>query len=65
MILHTIKTKKQYEDPKTGEMKNRWNDVGTIKQFESEDAKGEGLVVELNMFPTTKFHVFKIEKKEK
>lgn len=58
-----IVTARKYE--KDGEEKKAWLNVGSLVYFPAKDDKEEGYVLELNMYPTTKFYVFKQEKKEK
>ncbi len=45
---------------KDGEEKTQWNRVGTLIYFDAdaESSKEEGFILELSMFPETKFGVF-------
>jgi len=43
---------------KNGEEKTSWNRVGTLVKFDATNGKPEGYLMELNMFPDTKFAVF-------
>lgn len=43
---------------KNGEEKTSWNRVGSLVRFEATNDKPEGYILELNMFPDTKFAVF-------
>jgi len=45
---------------KEGEKKTRWNEVGRLVCF-FEDGIPDGFILELGMFPSTKFKVFPIE----
>jgi hypothetical protein len=49
---------------KNGEEKTAWNRVGTLVYFPKTEEKPAGFVLELNMFPDTKFGVFKDEPRE-
>lgn len=48
---------KEYQT-RDGQTKNEWNNVGKMTFFPAKDGKEEGYLLELNMFPTTKFSVF-------
>lgn len=43
---------------KNGEKKTAWRPVGSLVHFEATEAKPEGFILELNMFPGVKFGVF-------
>jgi hypothetical protein len=43
---------------KDGEEKTAWGNVGKLVYFEATDSKEEGFILELNMFPDTKFGIF-------
>jgi len=43
---------------KDGEERTQWNRVGTLVYFPKTEDKDAGFVLELNMFPDTKFGVF-------
>lgn len=47
-----------------GEEKTQWSNVGKLIKFEATDEKSESFILELNMFPDTKFGVFKDEPKK-
>ena len=48
---------------KDGEEKTAWNRVGTLVKFDAKDGKPESFILELNMYPETKFGVFADEPK--
>jgi hypothetical protein len=56
MQRYNISVPKKYT--KNGEEKTAWKNVGTLVRFEATDTKPEGFILELNMFPETKFGVF-------
>lgn len=41
-----------------GEEKTAWSNVGKLVKFPPKDGKGESYILELAMFPDTKFGVF-------
>lgn len=43
---------------KDGEEKTAWGNVGKLVYFPASEGKDEGFILELNMFPDTKFGVF-------
>jgi hypothetical protein len=43
---------------KDGETKTAWSNVGKLVHFEATGDKPEGFILELSMFPNTKFGVF-------
>ena len=43
---------------KEGQEKTAWKNVGTLVEFEATPDKPKGFILELNMFPETKFGVF-------
>ena len=49
---------------KNGEEKTAWNRVGSLVYFPKTETKPAGFALELNMFPDTKFALFKDEPKE-
>jgi hypothetical protein len=62
MKRYNIVTRKTYE--KDGEEKVQWLRVGTLAQFPKTAEKEESFILELSMFPHTKFFVFEQKKKE-
>lgn len=48
-----------------GEEKTFWANVGTLVKFEATPEKPEGYILELNMFPDTKFMVFEAKERER
>ena len=62
MKRYNIVTRKTYE--KNGEEKTQWLRVGTLAQFPPTAEKEESFIMELNMFPHTKFFIFEQKKKE-
>lgn len=63
MRKFNITTKRQYESK--GETKTQWNQVGTLVRFDATQDKPESYILELSMFPDTKFFVFEQEQKAK
>ena len=61
MKRYNILTKRTYE--KNGQEKTAWLRVGTLTQFPATEQKEESFIMELNMFPHTRFFV--LEQKEK
>ena len=49
---------------KDGEEKTAWNRVGTLVKFEATADKPESYLLELSMFPETKFGVFESKPRE-
>lgn len=49
---------------KNGEERTMWNRIGTLVKFEATADKSELYILELNMFPDTKFGVFKDEPRQ-
>jgi len=49
---------------KNGEEKTAWNRVGTLVKFDATSEKPEGYLMELNMYPDTKFAVFEDKPRE-
>ena len=47
-----------------GEEKTFWANVGSLVKFEATADKPEGFIIELNMFPDTKFMVFEDKPRE-
>lgn len=62
MQRYNITTPKKYT--KNGEEKTIWNTVGTLVKFEATGDKPESYILELNMFPDTKFGVFEAKPKQ-
>ncbi len=62
MKRFNISVPKKYT--KDGEEKTAWNRVGTLVKFEATSEKPEGYILELGMFPDTKFGVFEDKPKE-
>lgn len=48
---------------KDGVEKTAWANVGRLVRFAAEDGKEERILLELNMFPDTKFGVFPAKEK--
>lgn len=63
MKRFNIVTSKSYT--KNNEEKKQWNNVGNLVYFPAKDGKDEFYILELSMFPETKFSVFPQEKKER
>jgi hypothetical protein len=61
MQRYNVTVPKKYT--KDGEEKTSWNRVGTLVKFEAKDGKPESFILELNMYPDTKFAVFADEPK--
>lgn len=61
MERYNISVPKKYT--KDGVEKTSWKSVGSLVRFPARDGKEESFALELNMFPDTKFGVFKDEKK--
>ena len=56
MVRYNISVPREYD--KNGEKKTAWSNVGKLVRFEANGEKPEGFVIELFMFPNTKFMVF-------
>jgi hypothetical protein len=56
MIRYDITVPKKYT--KDGEEKTAWNRVGTLVEFPATADKEKGFILELSMYPETKFGVF-------
>lgn len=56
MKIYNVTVPKKYT--KNGEEKTQWNTVGRLIKFDATQEKPEGFVLELSMFPETKFGVF-------
>lgn len=56
MQRYNVTVPKKYTQ--NGEEKTSWKNVGTLVKFEAKDGKPESYILELNMFPETKFGVF-------
>lgn len=50
---------------KNGEEKKTYPQIGKLVHFPKIEDKEEGFILELNMFPNTKFYVFEDTPKEK
>lgn len=61
MERYNISVPKKYT--KDGIEKSSWKSVGQLLRFPASDSKAESFMIELNMFPDTKFGVFKDEPK--
>ena len=61
MTRFNVVTKKTYQG-KDGE-KAQWLNVGSLIRFPATGEKDESFILELNMFPSTKFYVFEQKKK--
>ena len=63
MERYNVSTKKVF---KSGDKEQvRWNQVGTFVQMSKADGdKHDGLILELNMFPETKFYFFPVKDRE-
>ena len=62
MKRYNITAPKKYI--KNEEEKTAWNRVGTLVEFEATSEKPKGFILELNMFPETKFAVFEDKPRE-
>lgn len=62
MKRYNITTVSTYE--KNGEEKKTYPQVGKLVKFEATGDKKESFILELNMFPNTKFYVFEEEPKK-
>jgi hypothetical protein len=62
MKRYNILTKRTYE--KDGQEKAQWLRVGTLTQFQATEQKDESFIMELNLFPHTRFFVLEQKKKE-
>lgn len=60
MIKYNITTQGTYQ--KNGEEKKTYPQVGKLVEFEATGEKKKGFILELNMFPVTKFYVFEDDK---
>lgn len=56
MKRYNVSLPKKYS--KDGVEKTAWNTVGKLVYFPANEDKEEGFVLELHMFPDTKFFVF-------
>jgi len=59
---YNISVPKKYEQ--NGEVKTSWRSVGELVEFEATETKPKGFILELNMFPETKFGVFEKQLQE-
>ena len=62
MQIYNISVPRKYT--KDGEEKTFWANVGKLIKFDAREDKPEGYVLELNMFPDTKFGVFEDKPRE-
>ena len=62
MKRYNISVPKKYT--KDGEEKTAWSNVGKLIYFEATDVKPASFIVELAMFPETKFGVFEDKPRE-
>ena len=62
MKKYNVSVPKKYM--KNGEEKTTWSNVGKLVRFDATNDKPEGFVLELNMFPETKFGVFEDKPKD-
>lgn len=62
MKRYNIAVPRKYE--KDGETKTAWGNVGKLVHFEANGEKPEGFIIELNMFPDTKFMAFEEKPRE-
>jgi hypothetical protein len=62
MKRFNICTAKTYE--KDGETKKAWRQVGQMVEFPATDEKPRSFLIELHMFPATKFSVFEEKPKD-
>ena len=62
MIRYDITVPKKYT--KDGEEKTAWNRVGTLVEFPATTDKEKGFILELSMYPETKFGVFESKPRE-
>lgn len=63
MKKFNITTQGTYQ--KNGEEKKTYPPVGKLVYFEANGDKEDGYIIELNMFPNTKFYVFADDRAEK
>ena len=63
MQKYNVTVVKIYE--KDGEEKKTYPQVGKLIRFPAKEGKEESFLLELHMFPETKFAVFKDEPREK
>lgn len=62
MTRYNVSVPRSYE--KDGEKKTAWNNVGKLIHFPTGNGKPEGFILELSMFPETKFGVFEEKPRE-
>lgn len=62
MKRYNISVPRKYT--KNGEDKTAWGNVGKLVHFDKTEEKPEGFIIELNMFPDTKFMVFEEKPKD-
>lgn len=59
---YNICTSKSYE--KDGETKKAWRTVGQMVEFPATDDKPRSFLIEMHMFPETRFSVFEEKDRE-
>ncbi len=57
MKRFNVTTKKAYEG-RDGQKVQQWPQVGTLTQLPPTQERQESYILELNMFPETKFYLF-------
>ena len=62
MKRYNISVPKKYT--KNGDEKTAWSNVGKLVRFDATGDKPESFILELNMFPETKFGVFEEKERE-
>lgn len=62
MKRYNISVPKKYT--KNGEEKTAWSNVGKLVKFDATQDKPESYILELSMFPDTKFGVFEDKPRE-
>ena len=62
MQRYNVTCPKKYT--KDGEEKTAWNRVGTLVKFDAKDGKPESYLLELSMYPDTKFGIFEDKPRE-
>ena len=62
MKRYNVTVPKKYT--KDGEEKTAWNRVGTLVHFPATADKEEGFILELSLFPETKFGIFEDKPRE-
>jgi hypothetical protein len=62
MKRYNINTRRTYE--KDGKERTQWLRVGSLADFEKTEEREESFIMELSMFPHTRFFIFPEKKKE-